>query len=131
MAVPVGLGHALTGIDFTGPFSIRMSKGRGAKSTKGYLAVFVCMAVRAVHLEVVSDLTTDAFLAAFAQFTARRGVCSKIFSDNGTTFKGAASELSRLFDATSPELQRMVGQLGSQGTSWEFIPPRAPHFGGL
>ena len=122
---------AYTGIDFAGPFPIRMSKGRGAKATKGYLAVFVCMAVRAVHLEVVSDLTTEAFLAAFSRFTSRRGVCVKVYSDNGTTFKGAAAELSNIFDAASPDLQRMAGQLASQGTSWEFIPPRAPHFGGL
>ena len=120
-----------TGVDFAGPFPLRFSKGRGAKSIKGYLAVFVCMATKAVHLEVVSDLTTDAFLAAYARFTARRGVCAKLYSDNGTTFRGAANELKRLFNAASDEFQAILSSTAAQGTSWEFIPPRAPHFGGL
>ncbi|GFW12441.1 uncharacterized protein TNCV_816941 [Trichonephila clavipes] len=52
-----------TGIDFAGPFLIRSSKGRGSRNTKCYICVFVCLATKAVHLEVVSDLTSKAFIA--------------------------------------------------------------------
>lgn len=52
-----------TGIDFCGPIIIRQSLNKKSSSTKTYIAVFVCMSLRAVHLEVVSDLTTNAFIA--------------------------------------------------------------------
>ena len=54
-----------TGVDYAGPFWIKFSLGRGAKSFKTYVAIFVCMVVHAMHIEVVSDLTSVAFLAAF------------------------------------------------------------------
>ncbi|GFX88116.1 uncharacterized protein TNCV_159311 [Trichonephila clavipes] len=61
-----------TGIDFAGPFLIRSSKGRGSRNTKCYICVFVCLATKAVHLEVVSDLTSKAFIACLKRFVARR-----------------------------------------------------------
>ncbi|XP_031788869.1 uncharacterized protein LOC116417892 [Nasonia vitripennis] len=121
---------AYTGLDYAGPFPILFSKGRGAKSTKGYIAIFVCIVVRAVHIEVVSDLST-AFLAAFRRFTARRGLCRMVFSDNGTNFKGAATEIDRLFQRASSVSQEVAAALAKDGIVWSFIPPRAPHFGGL
>lgn len=62
-----------TGVDYAGPFQIRRSKGRGISSTKGYVAIFVCLATKAIHLEVVGDLTTESFLGALARFVSRRG----------------------------------------------------------
>lgn len=119
-----------TGIDYAGPIQIRTSKGRGHKSHKGYIAVFVCLATKSIHLEVVSDLTTNTFLAAFRRFTARRGTCSHIYSDNGTTFVGAKriieKEIQSIIHDTS-----IHEKLASHGTQWHFIPPAAPHFGGL
>ena len=111
---------ASTGIDYASPFLLRTSKGRGQKAYKGYLAVLICMVTRAVHLEAVSDYTTQGFLLAFRRFTARRGLCATIFSDNGTTFTGAAHEVRRRFDTAT-----------ATGSEWRFILPRAPHFGGL
>lgn len=52
-----------TGVDYTGYVDVKSSRGRGIKTTKGYIAVFVCMVTKAVHLELVSDLTAAAFLA--------------------------------------------------------------------
>lgn len=50
------------GVDYAGPFGIKMSSGRGCKTYKGYIALFVCMATKAVHLEAVGGLTAEAFI---------------------------------------------------------------------
>ena len=65
----------ISGVDFAGPILCRMSKGRGAKAYKSYICLFVCMATKAIHLELVSDMTSQAFIAAFKRFVARRGHC--------------------------------------------------------
>ena len=119
---------AYVGIDFASPFPILFSRGRGAKTTKGYIAIFICMVIKAVHIEAASDLTTEAFLAAYVRFVACRGLWERIYSDNGTTFKGAAALLKKLFIASSPELWQIVEALADHGRQWYFIPPRAPHF---
>ncbi|XP_075150563.1 uncharacterized protein LOC142224665 [Haematobia irritans] len=82
-----------TGVDFAGPFNLKTSSLRNAKVVKGYAAVFVCFSTKAVHLEVCSDLSSDAFLAAFTRFTGRRGLPKTMFSDNGKNFGGASYKL--------------------------------------
>ncbi len=112
-----------------------VKKGSVRKPTlvKAYLCVFVCLSVKAAHLELVSDLTTEAFLASLRRFVARRGKPSLIRSDHGTNFVGAARELKELFQFLGDEVtQRNVSQFcASQGITWKFIPEHAPHFGGL
>ncbi|XP_059062116.1 uncharacterized protein LOC131854947 [Achroia grisella] len=121
-----------SGVDFAGPISIRTSKGRGHHSYKGYICLFICMATKAVHLEAVSDLTTQGFLAAFKRFVARRGHCADIWSDNGTNFIGAARELKSLFSTERSAIAtEIANSLACNGTKWHFIPPRALNFGGL
>ncbi|CAF4927804.1 unnamed protein product [Pieris macdunnoughi] len=119
-----------SGVDFAGPINIRMSKGRGNKSYKGYISLFVCMVTKAIHLEVVSDLTADSFIAAFKRFLARRGHVSDIWSDNGTNFVGASKELRQIVDNASVATD-VREWLGNQIVTWHFIPPHAPNFGGL
>lgn len=118
-----------TGIDYAGPIQLRMSKGRGNKSYKGYICIFVCLSTKAIHIEAVSDMTTNAFIAAFRRFTARRGKCSHIYSDNGTTFVGANKVLEAEFRQSFE--QNPVEALAAEGIQWHFIPPASPHFGGL
>ncbi|XP_018407213.1 PREDICTED: uncharacterized protein LOC108783203 [Cyphomyrmex costatus] len=84
------------GVDYAGPLTLREGKRRNAHTHKAYIAMFVCFATKAVHIELVSDLTTDTFLAAFKRiYIAQR----KAF----------------------PHVQ----------ITWNFIPPNAPHCGGL
>lgn len=121
-----------SGVDYAGPIKVRTSKGRGHHAYKGYICLFVCMATKAVHIEVVSDLTTQGFLAAFKRFVSRRGHCTDIWSDNGTNFLGASKELAYLFSAEKSSMSREIAQsLANNGTSWHFIPPLSPNFGGL
>lgn len=115
------------GIDYAGPFLIKEGRRRNAKSIKCYLAIFICMAVKAVHIEVVTDLSTSAFIAALHRFVSRRGVPTDIFSDCGTNFKGADTVLQSLFQ--DPEARRIFAN--TIPCSWHFNPPAAPHFGGL
>ncbi|XP_057339417.1 uncharacterized protein LOC130676927 [Microplitis mediator] len=76
------------GIDYAGPVTLKTFQGRGAKTYKGWIAVFVCLATSAIHIEIVTDYSTDAFVAAFRRFTSRRGACSTLYSDcDGTDWK--------------------------------------------
>ncbi|XP_025267293.1 uncharacterized protein LOC112638911 [Camponotus floridanus] len=120
-----------TGVDYAGPVQLRTIKGRGHRSYKAFVAVFVCLASRAVHLEVVSDYTAEAFLAALRRFISRRGICRSLRSDCGTTFVGADSQLKALFTAGTSESRRIVDGLISERIEWKFNPPSAPHFGGI
>ncbi|XP_011883969.1 PREDICTED: uncharacterized protein LOC105571107 [Vollenhovia emeryi] len=118
------------GIDYAGPVVVRTSGGRGVKSKKAYIALFVCLASRTIHLELVGDYTTSAFLDAFSRFCARRGLPESMHSDNGTTFVGADRELQRAYQAAlrDPNFQNATA---SDRITWHFLPPSAPHFGGL
>ncbi|XP_028982447.1 uncharacterized protein LOC107045292 [Diachasma alloeum] len=119
-----------TGIDYAGPVSLRSWKGRGHKSYKGWLAIFVCMTTSAVHLEVVSDYSAEGFIAAYRRFSSRRGIAHSLFSDCGTNFLGADKELKKLFSSGSAQSRQLAQLLINDGTQWSFNPPGAPHFGG-
>ncbi|GFX58384.1 integrase catalytic domain-containing protein [Trichonephila clavipes] len=120
-----------TGIDYCGPFLIRYKHQRKGTYQKIHVAIFVCLASKAVHLEIVSDLTTDAFLATLKRFVARRGKCATISSDNAKNFVGANRELKRLHNLLKFPEEKLSSYLSSEGISWNFMPPRAPNFGGL
>lgn len=87
----------VTGIDYAGPLMMKESRRRGpVHRQKVWIAVFVCFSIKAVHLELVTDLTTEAFMAALRRFFSRRGVCQQLNSDNATNFTGAAREMQEL-----------------------------------
>ena len=122
---------AVSGLDYAGPIQVRTTKGRGHRSYKGYIVVFVCFSTRAIHLELVSDLTTATFISAYRRFVGRRGVCRRLYSDNATNFHGADNELQAMFQRASDFYQNVASVLANDGTDWVFIPPSAPHYGGL
>ncbi|GFW23129.1 integrase catalytic domain-containing protein [Trichonephila clavipes] len=84
-----------------------------------------------IHIEIVSDLTSDAFIATLKRFFSRRGKCAKLYSDNGKTFVGANKELKRFLKLIEDSDDNLAGFLSAEGIEWKFIPPRAPSFGGL
>lgn len=118
------------GIDYAGPFTVRTVAGRGYKARKAYTLIFVCLSTRATHLECVSDYSTQAFLAAFRRFCARRGLPAHVYTDNGTNFVGADRELRRAFLAACKDSE-LQSSHAVEEVQWHFIPPAAPHFGGL
>ena len=122
-----------TGVDYAGPFSLKLGRVRKPVIVKAYLAIFICFSTKAVHLEVVSDLTTNAFVSSLKRFVSRRGLPHSIQSDNGTNFVGARNELADLyrFLEAADTLDSIHSYLLSNKISWQHIPERAPHFGGL
>lgn len=119
-----------SGVDYAGPFLLKNWRGRNSRTYKGYIVLFICLATSAVHIELVTDCTTEAFIAAYKRFISRRGICATLMSDCGTNFKGADSEFRTLFSASSKELGQLASLLAKDGTQWKFIPPSTPHFGG-
>ncbi|GFU00080.1 integrase catalytic domain-containing protein [Trichonephila clavipes] len=120
-----------SGVDFCGPFMIRYKNQRKGILHKIYISVFVCFVSKAIHIEIVSDLTSDAFIATLKRFFSRRGKCVKLCSDNGKTFVGGNKELKRFLKLIEDSDDNLAGFLSAEGIEWKFIPPRAPSFGGL
>ena len=90
---------------------------------------FVCSSTKANHLELVSELSTETYIASLRHFVARRGLCKNIYSDYGTNFVGAEKELKKIiFDKTSAEC---ISSFTTQGINFHFIPPCSPHMGGI
>lgn len=128
--VTVSLPFTHTGIDYVGPIQVIPYVGRGQRARKYYIAVFVCMTTKAIHLEYVEDYTTAGFIAALKRFAGRRGCPAHLYSDNGTNFQGADRELRRVFKELSNE-RDAISALAQEKIQWHFGPPAAPHFGGL
>ncbi|XP_062713078.1 uncharacterized protein LOC134290086 [Aedes albopictus] len=113
-----------TGLDYFGPLIVK----RRRCNEKRWVALFTCLTVRAVHVEVVHTLSTESCRLAIRRFISRRGAPQQIFSDNGTNFRGAAREIA-------DEIKFINRELASTFTNaeieWVFNPPSAPHMGGV
>ena len=121
------------GVDYCGPFFVKQKRHRNRGKDKVHVAIFVCFATKAVHLELVSDETTEAFLGCLQRFFSRRGKAATIHSDNGRNFVGADREIKRLYEFVKTELEneKVKHYLIENKVKWYFIPPSAPNFGGL
>lgn len=112
----------VSGVDFLGPLYLR-------NNTKIYVALFTCAVVRAVHLEIVMNLTTSEFLMAFRRFISRRGICKIIYSDNAKTFKKADKDLQQMWNLIkNPEVRNYFCE---RRIEWRFIVERAAWWGGF
>lgn len=108
------------GLDYFGPLEVTI----GRRKEKRYVALYTCLTVRAMHLEVVNSLSTDSAIMSLRRFIARRGSPNTIWSDNGTAFVGASNELKQFFGRDVEDF------VSTRGITWKFIPPAAPSFGG-
>ena len=119
---------AHTGMDFAGPLYLTTEgeDDKERKLQKAYICLYTCASTRALHLELVPNLSVATFLQSFRRFTARRGLPTKLLSDNAKTFKAAAKEVKGI--TRSMEVQRY---LANKGIAWEFIVEKAPWQGGF
>ncbi|XP_058810958.1 uncharacterized protein LOC131675834 [Topomyia yanbarensis] len=129
--VTVSRPFSRAGVHYFGPVYLRPAPRRPA--VKAYVALFICLCIKAVHLELVSDLSTDRFLQALRRFVARRGKCTDIFSDNGTNFVGARNKLREFLILLNDKTHREVVSTAyaTEGIQWHFSPPSAPHLGDI
>ena len=109
-----------TGVDFAGPLIVKSPHG----PQKTYLVMFTCVVVRAVHLELIPDMTTNTFLCALRKFAARRGLPRIIYSDNGLTFKSAALLIRNV------RTHQVMDFLSEHRGRWVFSANFAPWCGG-
>lgn len=123
----------IAGVNCCGPFFIKERRHRNRAKIKTYVAVFVCFSTRTVHLEMVDDLTIEAFIAFLKRFFAYRGKSLHLYSDNADYFVGADRELRSRWEAmkASTKNDALRQYLYEQCISWHFTPPKSPHFGGL
>lgn len=114
------------GIDYCGTVYIKKNIIGNKWSNKVYVAVFICLTIRTVHLELTSDLNTEAVIvASLKRFIARRGKCRRIYSDNGTNFVGDNNELQDLQQLlNTKQHQELVHTfLSNKGIEWHFTAP--------
>ncbi|XP_062708368.1 uncharacterized protein LOC134288235 [Aedes albopictus] len=109
-----------TGVDYFGPLLVKL----GRSNVKRWIALFTCLTVRAVHLEVAYTLSTESCISCVRRFVGRRGSPAEFFSDNGTNFQGAERVLRHQIS------QGLSSTFTNTNTKWNFIPPGAPHMGG-
>ena len=110
------------GTDCAGPWEVNV----GRRTEKRWIVLFICMITRAIYTEVIDSLSTETFLNALEMLAARRGMPSKIYSDNGTNFKGASAILNELLSNNRSSLDDHAHQI-----EWHFNTPHSPHQGGL
>lgn len=121
------------GVDFSGAIYIRTAMTRNCKYIKGYICLFICMSTKALHLELVTELTTKAFICALQRLISRRGLCQCLYSDNATNFKGANNELTELYKMfkNDDSYSQVLDFCNSNNIEWKFTVPLASHMGGL
>ncbi|GFU69166.1 integrase catalytic domain-containing protein [Trichonephila clavipes] len=108
----------IIGFDLAGPLILKNGE-------KNLILILTCAVYRAIHLELLTSVSTESFLLGLRRFIARRGRQSVIYSDNGTNFKGAY----RLYQKVNLEKLKNVEELNP--ISWKFIPPQAPWWRGF
>ncbi|XP_058840265.1 uncharacterized protein LOC131695765 [Topomyia yanbarensis] len=120
------------GVDYCGPFSV-VYPHRRCRPVKCFVAVYICLTTKAIHLEIAADLTTQAFLASLKRFSARRGKPELIMCDNAKNFVGAKRELDELRKLFhNQQFQNTVAkEAADDRIEFRFIPARSPNFGGL
>ncbi|XP_063740237.1 uncharacterized protein LOC134864868 [Eleginops maclovinus] len=114
-----------TGIDCFGPFYTK----QGRKEFKRYGLLITCLSSRAIHIEMLEDLSTDAFLNALRCFIALRGAVRQIRSDQGTNFLGAKNELKKGLKDLDKE--RIATYLARKQCDFLMNVPDASHMGGI
>lgn len=112
-----------TGCDFFGPI-------HAINQDMMYVCLFTCLTTRAVHLEVVENMSTGAFLECLIRFVSRRGVPKLMRTDCGSNFKLGERIVNSMFHSTDRSEASVMTYSANAGIRWLFNPPGAPWMGG-
>ena len=123
--VEVAAPFTYTGCDVFGPYTVKDRR----TSIKRYGLIFTCLSSRAVHIEMLDDLSTDSFINSLRCFISLRGNVRILRCDNGTNFVGANNELRRHHQnmVCDPKIKEYLLQ---HQCDFQFNPPESSHFGG-
>lgn len=127
----------VTSIDCLGPINIKASMLRSNVVMKVWALVFVCQVTKAVHIEILTNMTSECYIAALKRFISRRGFCKLIYSDNGTNFRGGARIIEEDYNTflntfkNSEFQQEIIDWCSTQRMEFQFIPAHCAHVGGL
>lgn len=114
------------GVDAFGPWTIVSRRTRGGyANSKRWAIMFTCLVTRAVHIELVEEMSSSAFINAVIRFTSVRGKVKIFRSDRGTNFVGAVDDLK--IDAINVEDGPFKNHLYNSGTVWKFNSPHSSH----
>ena len=120
------LAFSNVGADFAGPLWIKSSSDPNQQTVKAWIALFTCATSRALHLELVTSMSAEAFLRCFRRYVSRRGIPKLVVSDNAKSFKSAAGTLVALF-----ELSEVKKYFTENKIRWRFNLEKAPWWGGF
>ena len=113
-----------TGVDYAGPL---FCKERGRKeANKSYISLYTCASTRAVHLELVPDMTAVSFKNSMIRFVSTRGIPHVMISDNAKTFKKTAEDLNCSITRSPTE-----EFIHDNKIMWLFYLERSPWWGGF
>jgi hypothetical protein len=115
-----------TGLDYLGPLNIKTSNG----NRKVWICLFSCMTTRAIHLEVIQDLSTEEFLMCLQRFISQRNTPIEIVSDNAAQFKLASKVINHIWKNVV-QSNEVMSYVASKGIRWNFIVELAPWMGGF
>lgn len=125
-----------SGVDYLGPVYVKRqayndsSVSTSVTSGKCWIALFTCLATRAVHLECVPGLSGQLFLNCLRRFVARRGSPRQMISDNAPQFKMVKTVLDKLLHKAITD-NDVHTYLASHGIQWRFTTELAPWQGGF
>ena len=110
-------------LDIFGPFTIKGETNKRSRS-KGYAVIFNCLLCRAVHIDIATDYSTEAFLLVLRRFISIRGKPIKIWSDRGSQLSAASKEIKEVINQRNDDA---VTKFSSQmEIDWSFNSPDAP-----
>ncbi|XP_033761542.1 uncharacterized protein LOC117343309 [Pecten maximus] len=122
------------GVDAFGPWNIitRKTKG-GSANSKRWAILFTCLGTRAVHIEVVEEMSTSSFINALRRLIAIRGNVKELRSDRGTNFVGAANVFKDMntVEVVNVEDEPIKRYLKDADLVWKFNSPHSSHMGGV
>jgi hypothetical protein len=114
-----------TALDCAGPWEVKI--GRRIARPKRYMLIFRCATYGAIHIEMLTDMSTNCFLLALDRFCSIRSTPKTIICDQGTNFIGADGILKKVWDEMPlSQLQKVRPKI-----EFSFNPPLSPHFNGL
>lgn len=123
--VEVSAPFTYCGMDCFGPFLTKKAR----KEQKRYGLIFTCLSSRAIHIEMLEDLSTDAFINALRCFISLRGAVRQLHCDQGTNFVGARNELREALKQCDAKTLEVF--LAEKQCEFHFNAPSASHAGGV